>query len=227
MIKFENVTKKFPDGDYGVSKINLEIEKDEFVFIIGPSGAGKTTILRLITREFTPTEGKVVINGENTGKIPDSKIHLLRRRIGTIFQDYKLLTDRTVFENVAIALEVLGQPEAQIKNQVSEILGLVGLMGKENMFPQQLSGGEFQRTSIARAIIGEPEIILADEPTADLDPANAWEIINLLAKINKNGAVVVMATHNTDVVNNLKKRVIQISEGKIVKDEKRGKYESG
>ncbi|HEY5600713.1 MAG TPA: cell division ATP-binding protein FtsE [Patescibacteria group bacterium] len=227
MIKFDNVTKKFPDGTLAAYKVDLEIDKDEFVFLVGPSGAGKTTILRLLTRELVPTEGTIIIDNQNIIKIPESKIHLLRRRIGTIFQDYKLLTDRTVWENVAISLEVLGQAEGQIKHQVKEVLGLVGLTGKENLFPQQLSGGELQRTTIARAVVGDPEIILADEPTADLDPANAWEIIHLLAKINKNGTVVIMATHNMDVVNSLKKRVIHIDDGKITKDEKKGKYASG
>lgn len=224
MIKFENVTKKFPDGTIALSDIDLKIGDKEFLFVIGPSGAGKTTLLRLITRDLTPTSGKIKVDGTDLSKLPGAKIPELRRRIGTIFQDYKLLFDRTVFENVALALEVIGMDEKEIGKEVSKLLGRVGLSGKENFFPQQLSGGELQRTAIARALAPHPEIILADEPTADLDPATAWEIISMLAAINKEGTIVIMATHNAEVVNTLSKRVVILDRGKIVKDEKVGKY---
>lgn len=224
MIKFENVTKKFPDGTIALSDIDLKIGDKEFLFVIGPSGAGKTTLLRLITRDLTPTSGKIKVDGTDLSKLPGAKIPELRRRIGTIFQDYKLLFDRTVFENVALALEVIGMDEKEIGKEISKLLGRVGLSGKENFFPQQLSGGELQRTAIARALAPHPEIILADEPTADLDPATAWEIISMLAAINKEGTIVIMATHNAEVVNTLSKRVVILDRGKIVKDEKVGKY---
>lgn len=224
MIRFENVTKKFPDGTVALSDIDLKINDKEFLFVIGPSGAGKTTLLRLITRDLSPTSGKIKVDGTDLSKLPSSKVPELRRRIGTIFQDYKLLVDRTVFENVALALEVMGFSEKEIGEEVSKLLKKVGISGKENFFPQQLSGGELQRTSIARALAARPEIILADEPTADLDPATAWEIISMLNEINKEGTIVVMATHNAEVVNTLSKRVVILDRGKIVKDEKKGKY---
>lgn len=224
MIRFENVTKKFPDGTVALSDIDLKINDKEFLFVIGPSGAGKTTLLRLITRDLSPTSGKIKVDGTDLSKLPSSKVPELRRRIGTIFQDYKLLVDRTVFENVALALEVMGFSEKEIGEEVSKLLKKVGISGKENFFPQQLSGGELQRTSIARALAARPEIILADEPTADLDPATAWEIISMLNEINKEGTIVVMATHNAEVVNTLSKRVVLLDRGKIVKDEKKGKY---
>lgn len=225
MIDFDDVTKKFPDGTAAVSDVDLKIADGEFVFIIGPSGAGKTTLLRLVTRDLVPSSGKIVIDDQNLSKISDSGLPEFRRKIGTVFQDYKLLSDRTVFENVSIALEILGKTEAEISQEVKETLEKVGLAGKENYFPIQLSGGELQRTSIARAIISAPQIILADEPTADLDPATEWEIISLFDQINKAGKIIIMATHKADVVNSLKKRVVQIKAGKIVKDQKQGKYD--
>lgn len=224
MIVFENVTKKFPDGTISLSDIDLEIKDKEFLFIIGPSGAGKTTLLRLITRELPPTSGKIKVDGLVLSKISTSKIPKLRRKIGTIFQDYKLLPDRTVFENVSLALEIMGLDEKEVAKEIPKLLLRVGLSGKENFFPQQLSGGELQRTAIARALAGKPEIILADEPTADLDPATAWEIISLLGEINKEGTTIVVATHNAEVVNTLSKRVVNLDRGKIVKDEQKGKY---
>ncbi len=224
MIDFQNVSKKFPDGTFVLSDINLKISDGEFVFIIGPSGAGKTTVLRLITRDLVLTTGAIFVDGANLTKIKDAKLPEFRRKIGTVFQDYRLLHDRTVFENVALALEILGKTEAEITHEVAEVLKKVGLAGRENYFPVQLSGGELQRTSIARAVIAQPLIVLADEPTADLDPATEWEIISLLDTINKAGKTVIMATHKAEVVNTMGKRVVQLEKGKIVRDLKKGKY---
>lgn len=224
MIKFEKVTKQFPDGTVALDGIDLEINDGEFLFVTGPSGAGKTTILRLVTRELIPTAGTILAEGMDLAKLSNPQVPKLRRKIGTIFQDYKLLTDRTVAENVAIALEVLGLAEKEIGKQVVKILEMVGLAGKENFFPGQLSGGELQRTVIARAVAASPKVILADEPTADLDPATGWEIIVLLDQINKLGTTVVMATHNADIVNSLSRRVVHLDRGKILKDEAKGKY---
>lgn len=225
MIEFHNVSKKFPDGTEALADINLSISAGEFVFIIGPSGAGKTTILRLITSDLVPTIGKIFVDGADLAKIGNPKLPEFRRKIGTVFQDYKLLHDRTLFENIALSLEILGKTEAEIAHEVGEVLKKVGLSGKENYFPIQLSGGEAQRTSIARAVIASPKIVLADEPTADLDPATEWEIISLLDTINKAGKTVVMATHKAEVVNTMGKRVVQLEKGKIVSDLKKGKYE--
>jgi len=224
MIKFEKVTKKFPDGTIALSEIDFEVKDKEFVFVIGPSGAGKTTLLRLITHDLLPTSGSIVVDKFNLKKIPASHIPQLRRKIGIIFQDYKLLVDRTLWENVALTLEVMGRTEKEIAQEISEVLERVGLSGKENFFPQQLSGGESQRTTIARALAGQPDIILADEPTADLDPATAWGIISLLDEINKAGTIILMATHNAEVVNTLSRRVIYLDRGKIVEDKEKGKY---
>jgi len=227
MIKFSHVTKKFPDNSIALSDVHFEIPNKQFVFLVGPSGAGKTTILRLLIKDLEPTEGEILLDGEDVTKIPSAKIHLLRRKIGTIFQDYKLLPDKTVGENIALVLEAMSKPQAEIDTTVDNVCEMVGISGKKDLFPQQLSGGEMQRTAIARAIVADPEVILADEPTGDLDPKNAWEIIKLLARINdQSGATIIMATHNTEIVNSLKKRVIRIDRGKIVKDEKQGKYES-
>jgi len=224
MIKFEKVTKKFPDGTVALSDIDFEIKDKEFVFLIGPSGAGKTTLLRLITCDLLPTSGSIIVGKFNLKKIPSSRIPYLRRKIGVIFQDYKLLIDRTVWENIALALEVIGKSEKEIAQEIDEVLARVGLSGKEKFFPQQLSGGELQRTAIARAVVGQPDIILADEPTADLDPATAWSIISLLDEINKAGTTVLMATHNAEVVNTLSRRVIYLDRGKIIEDRQKGKY---
>lgn len=227
MIKFEEVTKKYPSGQIPLDQVNLTIDGGEFVFIVGPSGVGKTTFLRLITREILPTSGRVLINEEDILKLPSKKIPYLRRRIGTIFQDFKLLLNRTVFENVSLPLEVLGAKDSDIEKEVSLVLEKVGLLEKANSFPVQLSGGEVQRTAIARAIIAKPAILLADEPTADLDPETAESIIELLNNINETDkTIIIMATHNAQIVNRHKKRVISLKKGKIHKDTKEGKYEA-
>jgi len=227
MIKFSKVSKKFPEGTVALSDITFEIPDKQFLFVIGPSGAGKTTLLKLLTRESESSSGSIFLDEEDITKIHHSKLPSLRRKIGNIFQDYRLLDDRTLWENVALALEVRSRPEKEIKTTVENVLELVGISDKKGLFPQQLSGGELQRTAIARAIVGSPEVILADEPTADLDPKNSWEIIKLLSRINEqSGAIVILATHNAEIVNTLKKRVIRLDRGKLVKDEKEGKYES-
>lgn len=226
MIKFENITKKFGNGTIALEEINLEIPKGEFVFVCGPSGAGKTTILRLLIRDLLPTTGSIFLNDWDIGKLPSGKIPQLRRRVGMVFQDFKLLHDRTVFENVALSLEILGEKEKIIQEKVNEVLESLGLVDQANLFPLQLAGGELQRTVLARAIVGKPEVILADEPTGNLDPGTAWEIINLLQEINKSGVTVIMATHNVDIVDSLGKRVVKLDKGKIKKDEKKGKYSS-
>lgn len=227
MIEFVNVSKKYPNGQIALEDINLKIDDGEFVFIVGPSGAGKSSLLRLITREITPSSGHILINGEDIFKLPENKVPILRRRIGTVFQDFKLLLNRTVSENVAVPLEVQSKGDEQIEKEVAAALEKVGLLEKANSFPAQLSGGEVQRTAIARAIISNPQILLADEPTGDLDPKNAQSVVALLEKINKEDkTIIVMATHNESIVNHFKKRVVVLLGGKIEKDEKVGKYDT-
>jgi len=227
MIQFEEVTKKYPNGQVALEDINLKIEDGEFVFIVGPSGAGKSTMLKLITREILPSFGKILFNDENILQFKEGKIPHLRRKIGTVFQDFKLLLNRTVFENVAVPLEVIGKKESDIEKEVSAVLEKVGLLDKAEYFPSQLSGGEVQRTAIARAIVSMPQTLLADEPTGDLDPKTAREVVNVLEKINHDDkTTIIMATHNAAIVNHFKKRVIVLEKGKIEKDEKEGKYES-
>lgn len=224
MIRFKNVAKQYPGHGVALSDITVEISDGEFVFLIGPSGAGKTTFLRLLIRDLLPTAGTIHVDDIEVNKLPGSHIHELRRKIGTIFQDFKLLTDRTVFENVSLGLEILGKSDKEIATRVTDVLELVGLAGKKNSFPVQLSAGEMQRTGIARAIVGGPTILLADEPTGNLDPDTSDEILDILSEINKIGTTVIMATHNATIVNALKKRTIALHEGKLVSDEAKGHY---
>lgn len=225
MIIFDQVTKKFPDGSLGLEDITLEIPDKEFVFLIGKSGAGKSTILKLINKELNLSSGEISVNDLKLSKLKKSKIPKLRRDIGVVFQDFKLLSDRTVAENVAIALQVTGTKESKIKQAVMETLDLVGIADKARHFPSQLSGGEVQRTSIARAIIAKPSILLADEPTGDLDPANSDLIIDLLESINNElGTTVLVATHDVPIVDRRQKRVIHLEKGKIISDKNKAKY---
>lgn len=223
MIKFENVTKKFGEV-VALKDASFKIEPGEFIFIIGPSGAGKTTIARLILREYLPTEGAIEVAGIDLTKIPRKKIPQLRRKVGVVFQDLKLLVDRTVFENVASALKVLGEKEEKIREEVASILELVGLADRADFFPAQLAGGELQRVCLARAVVGKPEIVIADEPTGNLDIGTARQIVKLLKKINEMGKTIIMATHNFEIVNTFQERVIELDKGKIISDKKKGKY---
>lgn len=224
MIKFENVTKKFGEI-LALKNISFEVEPGEFVFITGPSGAGKTTIVKLILKEILPSEGKIKVDEEDVEKISLGKLPAFRQKIGVVFQDFKLLQDRTVFENVCLPLEVTKKEKKEIEKQVKEVLELVGLKERENLFPAQLAGGELQRTCLARAVVSNPKILIADEPTGNLDPSTSWQIVKLLKKINKMGTTVIMATHNVDIVDSLKERVIKLDKGEVLKDEKEGKYE--
>ncbi len=224
MILFDKVFKKFGSAT-ALDDISLEIKQGEFVFLVGPSGAGKTTLLRILTREVIPTSGTVVVNKMDITKLKNGEIPNLRRKVGVVFQDFKLLDDRTVFEQVALALEVLGKSDEEIGRAVEHTLKLVEIWDRRNLFPRQLSGGEAQRTVIARAVVGKPDIVLADEPTGDLDPKTAWGVIQLLNEINSWGTTILMATHNQEIVNTLKRRVITLKAGKITKDTKEGKYE--
>ncbi|MBI4037652.1 cell division ATP-binding protein FtsE [Candidatus Curtissbacteria bacterium] len=221
MINFQQVSKKFPTGQIALEEIDVEIPDGDFIFIVGPSGAGKSTLLKLLTREILPTTGTIFYNKEDIFKIPAKKIPQLRRKIGTVFQDFKLLLNRTVFENVALPLEVLGRSDAEIEKIVSVTLDKVGILDKAESFPLQLSGGEIQRTAIARAIVSSPEVLLADEPTGDLDPKTAKEIVELLNQINSElKTTILMATHNMTIVDHFKKRILELDNGKLVKDHK-------
>lgn len=223
MILFENVTKKFGEI-VALDSVSFEIKPGEFVFIIGPSGAGKTTLMRLILREYLPTSGSIKIGGIDLGQIPKKKLPEYRRKIGVVFQDFKLLNDLTVFENVALALRILGEKEDKIYQEAIDILDSVGLKERADLFPAQLAGGEIQRACLARATVGKPEIIIADEPTGNLDLGTARQIVKLLKKINETGKTVLMATHNFEIVNSLDQRVILLDKGKLVSDKKKGKY---
>lgn len=227
MIKFHDVSTIYDNDDSIeiLNSVNLEIKDGEFVSIIGPAGAGKSTLLRLLTREISPHKGEVILDDVNLAEIPSKAIPLLRRKIGTVYQDFKLLSSKTTFENVAFAMEVCGADRDEIENDVPKILGIVGLGDKLRSFPHQLSGGEKQRLAIARALIHRPKIILADEPTGNLDLVNSHDVVKLLTKINELGTTVMLATHNRDVVNAIGKRVISMEKGKIVRDQiENGKY---
>ncbi|MGA1541733.1 MAG: cell division ATP-binding protein FtsE [Ilumatobacteraceae bacterium] len=225
MIRLENVTKSYSAEATALRDVSFEIPKGEFVFLVGPSGSGKSTLLRLMNRQEVPEKGSVWVAGKNINDLPESKIPFLRRSMGNIFQDYKLLLNKTVFENVAFALEVIGRPRHVIRQQVPAVLELVGLADKSDRFPHQLSGGEQQRVSIARAFVNRPLILLADEPTGNLDPTTGEGIMRLLERINSTGTTVVMATHDTRVVNMMRRRVVQLDRGIIVRDQERGVYD--
>lgn len=223
MIQFFNVAKKYDDR-FVLQDINLEIEKGEFVFLVGPTGSGKTTLLKLITRQELPTKGQIMVGGRSVCRLKPKEVCFLRRKIGFIFQDFKLLEDRTVYENIAFALQVQGFNPKETKKRVEEALDLVGLRGRENAFPRELSGGEQQRIALARATAGSPLIILADEPTGNLDPVTSLEIVRFLEEINLRGVTLVMATHAWEIVNRMQKRVIRLDRGNVVADVRVGEY---
>lgn len=220
MIKFDDVSKTYEDGTVALEDLDFGIEGGEFVFITGPSGAGKTSLLKLVIREEIPSAGEVFVDETPVSQIKNKEVPDLRRKVGFVFQDFKLLPSKTAFENVALTLEAVGREDNEIQNAVEEVLQLVGLSNKAHSFPDYLSGGEKQRIAIARALVHEPKILLADEPTGMIDPATGWEIMKLLEKINSWGTTVVVATHNTDIVKTLKRRNIEIDKGKLVNDKK-------
>jgi cell division transport system ATP-binding protein len=225
MIRLENVTKTYKTGTHALQGASADIQKGEFVFLVGPSGSGKSTFIRLLNKEETPDQGRIFVAGKDIGELSGWKVPYLRRNIGCIFQDFKLLNKKTVYENVAFALEVIGRPKHVVKKQVPAILELVGLGGKVESFPSELSGGEQQRVSIARAFVNRPLILLADEPTGNLDPATSVGIMRLLDRINRTGTTVVMATHDRGIVDTMRRRVIELDKGHIVRDQSRGVYE--
>ena len=227
MIRVEDVTKTYDGGTVAVREVSLNIPKGEFVFLVGPSGSGKSTLIRLVLRQELPTSGDIWVAGKHVTKMPSWKVPLLRRSVGTVFQDFKLLPNKTVFENVAFALEVIGRPRHVVQSQVPQVLRLVGLSTKADRLPQQLSGGEQQRVSIARAFVNRPLILLADEPTGNLDPATSVGIMRLLDRINRTGTTVVMATHDHAIVNAMRRRVVALERGGVVRDQSRGSYETG
>lgn len=226
MIFFDNVSKVYNSHSIALQDVTLRIKPKEFVSIVGTSGAGKTTLLRLLLREEEPTSGRIFLDGFDITDVPRRDLHRIRRRIGTVFQDYKLLPMKTAYENVAFAMEVSGRTPEEIKEDVPQAIQLVGLVGKENNFPHQLSGGEKQRIAIARALINRPDVLLADEPSGNLDPGNTAEIVKLLLKVNGLGTTVILATHDREVINNLGRRVIAFENGRIMSDEENGTYMS-
>ena len=220
MIKLDKVSKKFPTGTVALTGIDFFVDKGEFVFLVGPTGSGKTTIFRLLTRELSPTSGQITINSWDVVKLPHGKIPILRKKIGVVFQDLKLLLDRTIFENIILPLEIANIPKLEAQKRTLEVLEKVGIIDHKDKFPVQLSRGELQRAAIARALVLSPDIVLADEPTGNLDLETSWEIVRLLESINEKGTTVIMATHNTEIVKNLSKRVIGLDKGRLVRDDK-------
>lgn len=225
MITFSNVTKRYSNGTIGVKEVNLHIAKGEFVFLVGPSGSGKSTLLKLMLKEEEATEGEVIINGYILSQLKRKQVPYLRRSLGNVFQDFRLLPNKTVYENVAFAMQVTEALPKEIRRHVPTALALVGISKKANAYPNQLSGGEQQRVALARALVNNPPLLLADEPTGNLDPETSWEIMNLLSDINQRGTTVVVTTHEKSIVDEMKKRVIQIQKGVIVRDEQKGQYE--
>ena len=224
MIKLEDVSKSYSTGAPALNGVSLHIKKGEFVFIVGDSGSGKSTLIKLLLRELTPTSGHITVNNYDLNKLRRRKIPKFRRNIGVVFQDFRLLKDRNVYENVAFAQRVVQTPSRQIRKNVPAMLSLVGLAEKYKAKPKQLSGGEQQRVALARALVNNPPILLADEPTGNLDPRNSWEIMKLLEEINKRGTTVLVVTHNREIVNAMRKRVITVKKGIIVSDEEKGEY---
>ena len=226
MILLDRVSRTYNQKGSALERISLHVEPKEFVIIVGQSGAGKSTLFKLLTREEKPTSGKIIVGCMDYDKLSDKDVPLLRRKIGVVFQDFKLLNNKTVYENVAFALEIASLPKKEIEHTVPKVLDIVGLKGKEKRYPLELSGGERQRVAIARAIVRQPKILIADEPTGNLDPKHAWDVINVLEKINKFGTTVLLTTHNQDIVNSLKRRVVTIENGKIASDRAVGQYKA-
>ncbi|HEY4663271.1 MAG TPA: cell division ATP-binding protein FtsE [Candidatus Humimicrobiaceae bacterium] len=224
MIEFKQVSKIYEDNTVALKNINLVIKKGEFLFLVGPSGSGKSTFIKLLIKEIEESEGSIFIAGRNICNLKSNRIPQLRRNIGCVFQDFKLLPNKTIFENVAFTLEVIGKPVYEIKIQVPQVLKLVGIYSKINSYPHQLSGGEQQRVSIARAFVNRPPILLADEPTGNLDPGTSEGIMKILSRINLIGTTVLMATHDRNIVNSMRRRVVELEEGEIIRDQKRGVY---
>ncbi len=222
MITLENVSKAYAAGIPALNDVSLHIEQGEFVFVVGDSGSGKSTLIKLLLKELEPTDGKIVINNQELGRIRHREIPKFRRNIGVVFQDFRLLKDRNVYENVAFAQRVIGTPSKVMKRKVPAVLSMVGLAAKYKSFPKQISGGEQQRVAIARALVNEPKILLADEPTGNLDARNAWDIMKLLEEINQRGTTVLVVTHNLEIVKAMKKRVITMKKGVVVSDERMG-----
>ena len=224
MIHMRNICKQYDTGTVALDHVNVDIKKGEFVFIVGASGAGKSTFIKMLFREELPTKGKLLVNGHDVVEMERSEVPYLRRELGVIFQDYRLLPDKTVFENVAFAMQVIEAPRRTMQRSVNSVLDVVGLRDKYRSFPSQLSGGEQQRAAIARAIVNNPSIVIADEPTGNLDPETSWDIMDIFKRINKAGTTIVMATHDRNIVDTMKKRVIAIEDGRIVRDQMRGGY---
>lgn len=224
MLVMENISKVYPGGSVALQDVNVHIEPGEFVFLVGPSGAGKSTFIKLLFREVLPTEGSIYVDGIDLLNLKHDEIPYMRRKLGIIFQDYRLLPDRTVYENVAFAMEVIETPRRKIKRTVLNVLDMVGLRSRANSYPNELSGGEQQRIAIARAIVNNPRLVIADEPTGNLDPETSWEIMQIFKEINETGTTIIMATHDKDIVDAMGKRVIAIEKGNIVRDEANGVY---
>lgn len=227
MIRFEHVTKQYAGSSSAIRDVSFEIGRGEFVFLIGSSGSGKTTLIKLMTREERPDSGTIWMAGKNLVTMPNWRVPYFRRNIGVVFQDFRLLPNKTVFQNVAFALEVIGKPRSVINQQVPQVLRLVGLEDKADRLPGQISGGEQQRVAIARAFVNRPLILLADEPTGNLDPETSWGVMNLLERINRTGTAVVMATHDSSIVDAMRRRVIEIDTGTVQRDQVRGVYGIG
>ena len=226
MIEFRNVSKTYETGTEAVKNANFKIEKGEFAFLVGTSGSGKSTLIKMILKEENPTTGNIIINGKDTTFLKPKRVPFLRRSMGVVFQDFRLLPDKTVYDNVAFAMYTVRATPKHIRRQVPMVLSLVGLSGKAKMYPNELSGGEQQRVALARALVNNPSMLIADEPTGNLDPDTAWDIMTLLNDINMRGTTVVIATHAKDIVNRMQKRVIHINEGVIDRDDKKGGYDS-
>lgn len=224
MISFQNVSKQYNSDEPALKDVSFKVVPKEFVSIVGRSGAGKSTLVKLLIAEEQPSKGRVIFGHYDVGKLKASELPKLRRHIGVVFQDFRLLTTKSSYENIAFALEVAGRPQNEINDLVMEVLDIVGLAGKEDNYPHELSGGEKQRVAIARAMVSRPDLIIADEPTGNLDPLNTLEVVNLLTQINELGTTVILATHNKEVVNQLGKRVIVLENGRVVRDEENGRY---